>query len=147
MPESTEPKPAKFQKKETQGLGFLAQEPSLFKPVDKKQEKIKALFGLGNPFKKLSSAKTLIATPSKFEIRSEPQPVKRGRGRPRKEESAQGTTEAAKPGIHEKIKQAKAEGQPARGRGRPPKSEASKRIDKEKVRKMKEAILKAKKRA
>lgn len=98
----------------------------MFKPVDKKQEKIKALFGFGNPFNKLKNSKTLIATPSKFEIRTDAMPVKRGRGRPRKDETAQDVTDALKPGIHEKIKRANTEGQPARGRGRPPKSEASK---------------------
>jgi hypothetical protein len=38
-----------------------------------------------NPFDKFKKNKTLIATPSKFEIRTEPEPVKRGRGRPRKD--------------------------------------------------------------
>lgn len=80
--------------------------PSISKPQDKKADKIKALFGMGNPFDKLKKNKTLIATPSKFEIRNEPEPIKRGRGRPRKEENTEATGDT---GIRSKLKQTKTE--------------------------------------
>lgn len=61
--------------------------PVVAKPAGK-VDKFAKLFLGGNPFAKAPKySKTLIATPSKFEIRNA-EPVKRGRGRPRKEEGS-----------------------------------------------------------
>lgn len=79
--------PTKYVKK-TNTLGFGFDEPIIKKQATalNANDKYKSLFGKENPFlKKPKFAKTLIATPSKFEIRNEPAvPEKRGRGRPRK---------------------------------------------------------------
>lgn len=100
QPEPKEAAPTKFAKK---SFGFGFEEPStskLFKPkpavaASKETDKYKALFS-GNPFlQKPKLAKTLIATPSKFDIRNEPAvPEKRGRGRPRKDPDAAPTAPA-----------------------------------------------------
>ena len=117
-------------------LGFSPGPP---KPVDRKKEKIMSLFSM-NPFETLrKNQKTLIATPSKFEIRNEPEPVKRGRGRPRKDDNAI-------LGLRDKLNKAKTEDGSVRKVGRPPKdiNQASKRIDKEKIH---QVLEKAQKRA
>ena len=85
--EPVETKPLKFLKKDKSSFGLSA--PAMFKPVDKKVDKINALFsGAKNPFlAKPKFNKTLIATPSKFEIRNEPEvSEKKRRGRPKKDD-------------------------------------------------------------
>jgi len=120
-PEVVEKKPLKFQKSNKLGLGLTSAPNNLFKPRDKKAERINALFGGKNPFEKLAKKQmTLIATPSKFEIRNDAPTEKRGRGRPRKDGGL---------GIRDKVANAKADGQP-RGRGRPPKDPALKELSK-----------------
>ena len=69
-PEVVEPKPQKYQKKDRSSFGFglLAKNPEKAKPSNS----FFGLFGGKNPFLKPSKvSKTLIATPSKFEIRHE----------------------------------------------------------------------------
>ena len=64
------------------------------------------MLGLANPFETFKKhQKTLIATPSKFEIRTVEEP-KRGRGRPRKDTSDD-QDPGAKTGIRDKLANAK----------------------------------------
>lgn len=110
------------------------------------------MLGLANPFETFKKhQKTLIATPSKFEIRTVEEP-KRGRGRPRKDTSLD-QDPGAKTGIRDKLANAKLgiDDASVKKVGRPSKNpelmEKSKKINKAQVRKMKEAILKAKRMA
>ena len=139
-------KPMKFQKRDRSAkpvIGKLGSgsRPALSKPVDKSTSKFLGLLSGENPF--LKPKKTLIATPSKFEIRTEPAKQTRGRGRPQGSKNV--SDNKGKAGVRGKLDKVKKAAKSTDSKSKVPKMSAkSKRIEKEKIKKI---IQKAKKNA
>ena len=142
-PEMKASKPMKFQKRDRsvgKPASFL--KPAAAKPADKSTSKFLGLLSGENPF--LKTKKTLIATPSKFEIRTEVEKPK-GRGRPRKDPSDKSTAAKKPLGIRGKLDKVKKSTKSPDTKSKVPKMSAkSKKIEKEKIKKL---IQKAKKEA